>query len=416
MSGTTLSMPKLADTLVEGTVARWLKQVGDPVAEGEPLVEIETDKVSTELVAPAGGVLTELLAEAGSTVPVGAPLARIGDSATAHAGSGPAGPHPQPPPPNLGEGVGGGGENVPPPEPSPKTTSVAARMLAEHGLRADEIAGEPGRRVTKRDVLRFVESRTASPPPPELGEGAGGGGSPFPSTFQPLTSMRRAIADHMARARATIPHGQTVMAADVTRPAAWREREKAAFQDREGAPLTFTVFFVGALGRALARIGPELGIPLPRRDGRAVVDLGIAVAIPAGLIVPVVRDADSLDLGALARAVRDLADRARAGTLSPDQTTGAVMSVTNVGSFGNLSAFPIVPLSQVGILGPGLVERRPLPGPDGGIKSGWRCLIGLVFDRRVLSDLAADRLLRGVLDELDRLAHEQVGAAASGSA
>ena len=191
------------------------------------------------------------------------------------------------------------------------------------------------------------------------------------------------------------------MAADVTRLAAWREREKAAFQDREGAPLTFTVFFVGALGRALARIGPELGIPLPRRDGRAVVDLGIAVAIPAGLIVPVVRDADSLDLGALARALRDLADRARAGTLSPDQTTGAVMSVTNVGSFGNLSAFPIVPLNQVGILGPGLVERRPLPGPDGGIRSGWRCLIGLVFDRRVLSDLAADRLLRGVLDDLE---------------
>jgi 2-oxoglutarate dehydrogenase E2 component (dihydrolipoamide succinyltransferase) len=203
--------------------------------------------------------------------------------------------------------------------------------------------------------------------------------------------MRRAIADHLVKARQTIPHGQTVMDVDLTNLVAWREQRKGAFQATEGANLTFTVLFVYAVARKLASTN----------DGP--VDLGVAVALDAGLIVPVLRAADALSLGATARGIADLAARARSNKLTPDETHGARMTVTNVGSFGNLMASPIVPLGQTGILGPGLVERRPLAGADGGIRLGWRCLLSLMFDRRVLDDLAADRFLRGVIAELGRI-------------
>jgi len=176
------------------------------------------------------------------------------------------------------------------------------------------------------------------------------------------------------------------MAADLTRLVAWRDEHKTAFQAREGANLTFTVFFVYALAQQLVSQRP--------------VDLGVAVALEHGLIVPVLRHADSLTLAETARGVADLAERARGGRLAPNETQGASMTVTNVGSFGNLTASPIIPLGQVGILGPGLVERRPMPASDHGIRIGWRCLLSLMFDRRALTELAADRFLRGVIAQL----------------
>ena len=210
--------------------------------------------------------------------------------------------------------------------------------------------------------------------------------------------MRRAIADHMSQARQTIPHGQTVMDADLTRLVAWRDLHKAAFQQAEHANLSFTVCFVYALARTLAS------------DSGGSVDLGVAVAMDAGLIVPVLRNADALTLGATARGIADLATRARARKLTSDETLGAQMTVTNVGSFGNLSAAPIVPVGQVGILGPGLVERRPMPGADGGIRPGWRCRLCLMFDRRALDDFAADSLLRGIVQQLTDIPEARLGS------
>jgi 2-oxoglutarate dehydrogenase E2 component (dihydrolipoamide succinyltransferase) len=201
----------------------------------------------------------------------------------------------------------------------------------------------------------------------------------------PLTAMRRAIAEHMTKARQTIPHGQTVMDADLTEVVAWREAQKNAF---EGGHLTFTVLFVHALARQLAILSDP------------PIDIGIAVAIDTGLIVPVLRNVNSLDLGGIARGMADLAGRARSNQLRPDDVQGARMTVTNVGSFGNITAAPIIPLGQIGILGPGLVERRPLPTADGGIRPGWRCRLCLMFDRRVFDDYAADRFLAGVVSEL----------------
>jgi 2-oxoglutarate dehydrogenase E2 component (dihydrolipoamide succinyltransferase) len=251
---------------------------------------------------------------------------------------------------------------------------VAARLLAEHGLDPRQVSSRPGR-LTKEDVLQHLRSSALT----------------TVTTLTPLTPMRRAIADHMTRAFESIPTGQTVMAVDLTGVVAWRDQHKDAFQHREGANLTFTVLFLHALAKTLARNGAE------------PVNIGVAVAIDGGLIVPVVRAADTLTLGATAQHIADLAARARANTLTPGETQGAQMTVTNVGSFGNLTASPIVPLTQIGILAPGLVEQRPLPGPDNGIRLGWRCLLSLMFDRRAFDDFAADRLLRGVVDELERM-------------
>jgi len=345
MDDALVRMPKLADTLVEGTVGQWLKQVGQTIDKGEPLASIETDKVTTELTSPFSGTLLEVLVAEGQTVPIDTPIARIGAARTAAAGA-----------------------------PAPKPTPVAARLLKDHGLAADQIPSDSGR-LTKDEVLAFIQRG----PPHEITLRTHG-------ELTPLSPMRRAIADHMVKARQTIPHGQTVMAADLTRLVAWRDEHKSAFQDREGANLTFTVFFVYALAQQLASQRP--------------VDLGVAVALEHGLIVPVLRHADSLTLAETARGIADLAERARGGRLTPDQTQGASMTVTNVGSFGNLTASPIIPVGQVGILGPGLVERRPMPAGDHGIRLGWRCLLSLMFDRRAFTDLAADRLLRGVVTQL----------------
>src|SRR5579859_2163115 len=309
-------MPKLADTLVEGTVGQWLKQVGELVSQGEALASIETDKITTELPSPVAGTLLELLVPQGTTVAVETAIARIGEAVPAGATApGQPGPVAQ----------------------QPKPTPVAARLLAEHGLTPDQVTSRPGR-LTKEEVISYIEVRR----------------SRRDDSLIPLTPMRRAIAELMVHARQTIPHGQTVMDADLTALVAWRDLTKAAFQEVERANLSFTVCFVYALARALAA------------DATGV-DLGVAVALDAGLIVPVLRSADALSLGDTARGIADLAARARARTLTADDTVGARMTVTNVGSFGNLSAAPIVPVGQIAILGPGLVERRPVPSAGGGI-------------------------------------------------
>jgi pyruvate/2-oxoglutarate dehydrogenase complex dihydrolipoamide acyltransferase (E2) component len=374
MSETLVRMPRLADTLVEGTLGQWLKHVGEPVARGERLASIETDKVTTELTSPAAGTLLELMVQEGQTVPVETPIARIGDASaappaaeeTSSATPEPSPVSPEPPPVPL--------ERPPvPPEPRParKATPVAARLLAEHGLRPEQVAPSGPPRLRKQDVLAFI----ARQPAPQ-------------ASATPISTMRRAIAEHMLKAHQTIPRGQTVMDADLTHLVAWREEHKAAFQQQHGAPLTFTILFVKALAGQLAdHLGEH-------------VDIGVAVALDNGLIVPVLRRADTLDIVAAARGVADLAARARANKLAPDDTHGAQMTITNVGSFGNLTASPIIPIGQIGILGPGVVERRPLPAPGGGIRTGWRCLLTLMFDRRAFDDLGADQFLRGVVERL----------------
>ena len=377
MTEALVRMPKLADTLVEGTVGQWLKQVGETVAAGEPLASIETDKVSTELTAPVAGTLVALLVPAGQAVPIETAIARIaaseetttGDSAQA----------------TTADSVSAAVESVPQPGAQRRTTPLAARLLAEHGLRPDDIGVPPAgaRRITKDDVLRHL---AAAAPLPTEGRTRG------EDVLVPLSSMRRAIAEHMTAARQSIPHGQTVMAADVSRLVEWRDSIKAEFERTEHGRLTLTVCFVVALAQALAKTGAY-----------GPIDLGVAVAVDNGLVVPVIRGVDSLSLGEAARRLQHAADNARARQLTTEDVQGGVMTVTNVGSFGNLLAAPIVPLGQLGIFGPGLVERRPVPGPHGTLRAGWQCLLTLMFDRKRIDEFAADRLLGSVVDHLARL-------------
>jgi pyruvate/2-oxoglutarate dehydrogenase complex dihydrolipoamide acyltransferase (E2) component len=319
-------MPKLADTLVEGTLGQWLKGVGETVSRGEPLASIETDKVSTELTSPADGTVLELLIPEGRTVAIETPIARIGVATSSS---------------------------------RRKATPLAARLLTDHGLTAEQIPTQSVR-LKRDDVLAFIDAH------------------PREKT-KPLTSMRRAIAEHMTRAYQTIPQGQTVVSVDLTQLVTWRDARK-----RDIPTLTFTALFVHALSRAM--------------DPPAHV--GVAVAVQNGLIVPVLKDAHALTLAEIGNGIADMAGRARANRLRPDDVQGANMTLTNVGSFGNVVASPIVPLGQVAILAPGLVERRPMPAADGGVRPGWRCLLSLVFDRRAFDDLAADRFLRAVADQL----------------
>lgn len=390
MGETLVRMPKLADTLVEGTLGQWLKQVGDEVRQGEPLASIETDKVTTEMTSPEAGTIVELLVAEGETVPVETPIARIGVSApptpsglvaatptgsSSDTSSAAADSPATAPPPLVGT------SSVTGASPAPKTTPMAARLLAELGIQAAQINSRASR-ITKADVLQHLQTSAAVSTPQVTARDA---------QLVPLSSMRRAIAEHMTRAYTSIPMGQTVIAADVTRLVAWREQHKLDFQQAHQAQLTFTVLFVYALARTLAN------------NAKEPVNVGIAVAIDQGLIVPVLKSADQLGLNQTAQQMADLANRARANKLTPGETQGALMTLTNVGSFGNLSASPIVPLGQIGILAPGLVEQRPLPGPDHGVRLGWRCLLSLMFDRRVFDDLAADHLLSRVVDELDQI-------------
>lgn len=377
-----MRMPKLADTLVEGTVARWRKGVGDVVARGDVLCEIETDKVSTELQAPVAGTVLELLAPEGQPVLVDSIIARLGPpTATTDDGGVPRGA------PDAGE-AGTSGALEP---PRARPTSVAARMLADRGLSPEQVPCAPGaRRLSKQDVLRYVRNSTAPTHSLAATPGATGTGeAPDASRLVPVSPMRRAIAEHMRLARATIPHGQAVSQVDLTDLAAWREREKGAFEQREGARLTFTVLFAAAFARALRDAA------LPGSRG-GPVDLGVAVAVEGGLMVPVLRGADQRSLGDLARGVQELAERARGGRLGLEEMRGAVATVSNVGTFGNLLAFPIIPVGQAAILAPGVIESRPWPTRTGMIRQGACCFLTLVFDRRLFSDLSADVLLRAI--------------------
>ena len=274
-------LPKLADTLVEGTVTRWLKRAGERVSRGEPLVEVETDKVNSELESPVDGVVTEIVVAEGETAPVGAVLARIADGGDAAPAAGPA--------------------EASAPAPAP--------------------AAEPG--------------------------SAG------------LTSMRRRIAERMQEARATIPQGACV-----------RELDLSGTR-RDGS---WTACFVKALARA---------------TGRGAI--GVAVDVPGGLLVPVVRDADTRSTAELSAAIADLAGRARESRLQPAEVAGGDYTVTNVGGGGALMAFPLVNPGQPAILAPGAIAA------DG------RCLVTLCYDRRELDDWAADRLLARVGEELAAL-------------
>lgn len=415
---TAVKMPQLGESVVEGTVARWLKQPGDPVAKREPLLEISTDKIDTEVPAPADGVLLEIVAPQGMTVKAGMPLAYIGaPGETVAAPAGLVGP--------AAASSAQAGDGSQPRAASRATgderpagrafiSPVVRRMLAEHGLNPAAIAGTGlGGRVTRKDVEAYLRARPAAlttmpvaepimaQPAPALEPG---------DMLVPLTTMRRAIAQHMVMSRRTSPHVTSFFEVDMTAVVHHRETHKLIFAEK-GATLTYTVYFLSAI------IAGIQAAPLANArftdDGIIVhkqIHLGVAVALADGLVVPVIRNADELSLQGLARALNELAEKARSGGLVPDDLRGGTFTITNHGTGGSLFATPIINQPQTGILGVGAIVKRPvvrtsgtslLPSADDALVIRPMCYLSFSIDHRVLDGAQADAFLTAVKRRLE---------------
>lgn len=414
---TKVIMPEMGEGVVEGTISRWLKTVGEAVDQYEPLLEIETDKVTTEATAEEAGTLLEILIPEGQTVDVGTVLAYIGQ--------------PGDTPPKNGSAPQAKEEAAPPqPEPSPTTTTTAVssskpqrytgrispvvgRIAAEHEVDLNLVTGT-GRdgRITKKDILAFVEQRGKQPEPAPKPEPLTATSdkpesqpvptptpaaqpTAVPGEIVPLTNMRRAIAEHMVRSKQTSPHVTTVFEFDFTAVAKHRAAHKAQFA-RDGANLTFTAYIVAATVQALKQhpmvnsSWAEDGIALKKQ-----INIGMAAAIDDGLIVPVIKGADGMNLLGLARTINDLTERARHKQLQPAEVQGGTFSITNHGTSGSLFATPIINQPQCGILGVGKIEKRVKVINDA-LAIRPLAYVSFTFDHRILDGKTADDFVSSI--------------------
>jgi 2-oxoglutarate dehydrogenase E2 component (dihydrolipoamide succinyltransferase) len=377
-----VTMPRLGESVAEGTVTRWLKQPGDRVELDEPLLEVSTDKVDTEVPSPAAGVLVRIVVDPDETVAVGTELAVISDGVDAPADppSTAVAEAAAPATPPVGVSVGANGAGY--------ATPLVRRLAVAHQVDLSVLVGTGvSGRIRKEDVLKAAESRSAlSPPPP----------APEPSRAahgrtERLTRLRALIADRMVDSLQWSAQLTTVVEVDVTRIAQLRERTKADVERRHGVKLTFLPFFALAALEAL-RAHPVLNASIDTAAGTVTYHgaehLGIAVDTDRGLLVPVIRDAGELNLVGLAKRIADVADRARSNNLSPDDLAGGTFTVTNTGSRGALFDTPILNPPQVGILGTGAVVRRPVAvdDPDLGEVTTVRSMVylALTYDHRLV--------------------------------
>ncbi|WP_420632016.1 dihydrolipoamide acetyltransferase family protein [Candidatus Leptofilum sp.] len=413
---TKVMMPEMGEGVVEGTVSRWLKQVGDPVDQYEPLLEIETDKVTTEATAEEAGTLLEILIPEGETVDVGTVLAYIGQAGESVPQNGEAPAKAADPPP----------ETAVQPEPEPTITAVrnepkrytgrispvVSRIAAEHDVDLNRVNGT-GRdgRITKKDILAYIDQRQTQPAPTPAQQteapkpvtrspghpamSSSPTGSPAAGEVVPLTNMRRAIAEHMVRSKQTSPHVTTVFEFDFTAVAKHRAAHKVQFA-RDGANLTFTAYIVAATVEALKQhpmvnsTWTDLGVELKRQ-----INVGMAAAIDDGLIVPVIKGADGMNLLGLARTINDLTQRARNKQLQPADVQGGTFSITNHGTSGSLFATPIINQPQCGILGVGKIEKR-VKVIDDAIAIRPLAYVSFTFDHRILDGKTADDFVSSI--------------------
>jgi 2-oxoglutarate dehydrogenase E2 component (dihydrolipoamide succinyltransferase) len=427
-------MPQLGESVVEGTVTKWLKAEGQTVQEFEPLLEINTDKVDTEIPSPAKGVLLKVYVPDGQTVKAGTLLAVIGDSGEA----------PPPAPAALAEVMKAPAAKAPAPAPATGRgdvgfiSPVVGKIASEYGVDLTQVRGSgAGGRITKKDVLDFVRQHPAGGTPtmkpgeaaaaweqPASGElfrpteevfgtkaAAPGQGSPTatPGQVVPHDAVRRMIAEHMLRSRRTSPHVTTVMEADLSRVIAHRQAHKELFA-RDGVDLTFTSYFVLAAVAALKAVPwvnsswSDDGVVLHRG-----VHVGVAVSLgEQGLIVPVIKDADQKSLLAVASTLKDLATRARARQLKPDEVQGGTFTITNHGVSGSLVATPIINQPQCAILGVGAIQKRvvavesltPAGQKTDAVAVRPMVYVSLTFDHRIIDGAVADRFLAAVVERL----------------
>jgi 2-oxoglutarate dehydrogenase E2 component (dihydrolipoamide succinyltransferase) len=466
-----VKMPQMGESIAEGTIVRWLKQVGDSVKRDEPLFEISTDKVDAEIPAPASGVLTEIKAKEGETVAVNSVVAVINGEGAKPAASEPAA-EAAPEPPPAKEAALEAPPAVPPskeqaeppaaaaaepaavPKPAapPSTATPEARgeagsveerrqtrssplvrkIAEEHDVDISKIEGTGiSGRVTKNDILSFIETRGAAPKaasasveaqpeaaaapatparaaqPPRVPAGVEGEVGPPPFSegdryeIEPMSLMRRKIAERMVESRRISAHVTSFMEVDFTATARVRDELKGEYQKRDGVKLTFMPFIIKAVIEGIKKWpiinssvwGDQL---VYKKD----INIGVAVALDWGLIVPVVRNADEKSLLGIGRAVNDLGERARSKHLRPDEVQGGTFTITNPGIYGGLTGTPIINQPQVAILGVGIIKKRPVVIDDA-IAIRQIGVLGLSFDHRVIDGAIADQFLAVVRDVIE---------------
>jgi 2-oxoglutarate dehydrogenase E2 component (dihydrolipoamide succinyltransferase) len=427
---TNISMPQMGESIFEGTITKWLKKEGDFVKRDEPLFEISTDKIDTEIQSAVAGVLQKILMPEGSKVPINTVVAVIDES------SGAAAPAPAPPK-----------AAAPPPKPVPAPAPVAAapapvdgggeqrvfasplvrRIARQEGVDLKQLEGSGWKgRITKKDIEDHLTRGGTAPAPapvaapapapvarqapapapmpvpapapaPVMTRPAAAGGR---TQVVPMTNMRVKIAEHMVKSKATSAHVTTCHQVDVTKISEIREREKADYETVYGTKLTLTHFFAGAVVQVLKEF-PLLNASV---DGNTIVyhnyiNLGIAVAVPEGLIVPVVKNCEEKSFLGLVRGVNDVAERARTKKLAIDDIQGGTFTVTNPGPYGAAMFTPIINQPQVGILGIGSVEKRPVVVNDA-IAIRSMCYLCLSFDHRIVDGIDAEKFMARLRETL----------------
>jgi pyruvate dehydrogenase E2 component (dihydrolipoamide acetyltransferase) len=449
-------MPQMGESIFEGTITKWLKKPGDKVERDEPLFEISTDKVDAEIPSPSAGVLKEIKVGEGQTVPIQTIVGVIDAAGSANAAPAPAKPAAAVPAPAKAPAAVSPAPAAPKPAaPTPTAPVVAApassgstgerihssplvrRMAAEHGIDLSTLAGTgAGGRISKQDIEAAIAaagapaaaaapahsapgpaaaSRPASPPPPASAPGVSGGQAhvaletavPREKMYfgnyevQPMSAMRQRIAEHMVASKRVSAHVYSVDEIDMTKVAALRAKSKDEFEKRYETKLTFMPFFVKAAVAGL-RAYPTLNASL---DGTNVIlhkeiNVGIAVALDWGLLVPVVKNADEKNILGIQRNMNDLAERARSKKLKPEEVQESTFSITNPGVFGGLFGLPVISQPNVGILGLGAIEKRPVVINDS-IAIRSMCYVTLSYDHRVVDGAIAHQFLHKVKETLE---------------
>jgi pyruvate dehydrogenase E2 component (dihydrolipoamide acetyltransferase) len=409
---TDVVMPQMGESIFEGTITKWLKKLGDTVEKDEPLFEISTDKVDAEIPAPASGILSEIKSPEGETVTINTVVAVIGGSDEAPATPKPAStekpvlaaPAQQSatPPPTA---------TVPSPEPAPiigdeplRSSPLVRRIAREHNIDLRHIRGTGSAgRINKDDILRYIaegpktSASTANTPSAV---------APLKDELVPMSRMRSIIAERMLESRRNSPHAYSIYKIDMTRVVRLRERTRAAFEQRHGVKLTFMPFIAAAAIDALRQF-PIVNASL---EGAGIryhgnIHLGIAVALEWGLIVPVVRQAETLSFPALARAIADLAERARTKKLKPDEASGSTFTLTNSGVFGGEYGTPILNQPEAAILAIGGLKKEPVVLTDSegsdtiAIRSMQTHCLG--FDHRIIDGADAGKFMTAFKDALE---------------
>jgi 2-oxoglutarate dehydrogenase E2 component (dihydrolipoamide succinyltransferase) len=415
-----LIMPKMGESVAEATIIKWLKQPGDTIELDEPVLEIATDKVDSEIPSPVAGILGEILFQEGETILVNAVIARINTSADAVVSA------PISAPAAVAPVIESATSSTPVAESDADYRSASGRFYSplvrniakEENVSMEELenivgTGKDGR-VTKNDILAFIPQRNSSPKPvaaksqaaaPERIQAPAVSVSGGDEIIE-MDRMRKLIADHMVMSKAVSPHVTSFIEVDMTSIVQWRDKVKSTFEKREGEKITFTPIIIEAVAKAIKDF-PMINVSV---DGTSIVkrkniNIGMATALPSGnLIVPVIKNADMMNLVGITKSVNSLAARARANKLSPDDISGGTFTVTNVGSFGNVMGTPIINQPQVAIMAVGVIKKKPavIETPQGDVIAIRHLMFcSLSYDHRVVDGSLGGSFLRRVGDYLE---------------